>query len=331
MDYRPLSIDSVYPRERQVRQVFDDEFIDELAASIRKEGILVPIIVRGMGDGYEIVAGEQRWRAAKKIGLSEVPVSIIDADEKRSTELAFLENVKRKDLAGWEREDAIAAMWASGRYGALAELAEVLDVRTKHLENVLAARDLRREEDLPNGASTRMITAISSLDAATRRTILAAQEKGDLPKDIHETTRLVSHIRKAPEMARPKLVEAYASRDLPMEAVEKVAEVVNDDVEVEQLVEAKRSLPPNEFSSVVSYVKGQKEKGKTPVIKTVIKGDVHIWNSYLNSVESIRDELATLKESKCAGWPVEERNRLMNALNDIEVQVQSMLRALGGY
>ena len=132
-------------------------------------------------------------------------------------------------------------------------------------------------------------------------------------------------------MARPKLVEAYASRDLPMEAVEKVAEVVNDDVEVEQLVEAKRSLPPNEFSSVVSYVKGQKEKGKTPVIKTVIKGDVHIWNSYLNSVESIRDELATLKESKCAGWPVEERNRLMNALNDIEVQVQSMLRALGGY
>lgn len=331
MDYRMLPITSVHSRENQVRQVFDEEFIDELAASIQKDGVLVPIIVRGAKGGYEIVAGEQRWRAARKIGLKEIPVSIVNADEKKTTELALAENVKRKDLAGWEREDAIAAMWASGRYVSMKDLADALDVRAQHLKDILDARSLRHAEQLPGGASTRMITAVSSLDAETRKAILEAQEKGEMPKDIHKTGRLVTHLRKAPAKARPGLVKAHAAGDLPIETVEKVAGAVSDDIEVAQLVEAKRNLPEGEFNSIVAYVSGEKKQGRQPVVRVVVQGEVHLWNSYLNTVESARNALQILKPSKCSGWPKEQKKRLKAALLDIEEQAQAMVRSLEGF
>src|SRR2546422_3283690 len=110
MEYKTVPLVQVRTRESQVRQEFDQEFINELAQSIKRDGILVPIIVRAAGRGYEIVAGEQRWRAAKIAKLSEIPVALMEADDRRVLEVAMVENLKRKDLQGWEKEDAIAAM-----------------------------------------------------------------------------------------------------------------------------------------------------------------------------------------------------------------------------
>ena len=95
-----LPISRVEPREEQPRVNFDEASLGELAESIREYGMIQPITVRRLASGYyQIIAGERRWRAARMSGLKEVPVRVIEADERLATELALVENLQREDLS----------------------------------------------------------------------------------------------------------------------------------------------------------------------------------------------------------------------------------------
>ena len=94
-----LPISKVEPRSDQPRNQFDEDALQELADSIAQYGIIQPITVRRLDSGYyQIIAGERRWRAARLAGLKEVPVRILDADDRRTAELALVENLQREDL-----------------------------------------------------------------------------------------------------------------------------------------------------------------------------------------------------------------------------------------
>lgn len=93
-----MSLSEIRPNPHQPRTEFDSEKLAELAASIREKGILQPILVRRKADGYEIIAGERRWRAAQQAGLHEVPVLIKDFDDLEMTQAALIENIQRDDL-----------------------------------------------------------------------------------------------------------------------------------------------------------------------------------------------------------------------------------------
>ncbi|MBO5976433.1 MAG: ParB/RepB/Spo0J family partition protein [Oscillospiraceae bacterium] len=94
-----LPISKVEPRADQPRYSFDEEALETLSESIRQYGLIQPITVRKLDGGfYQIIAGERRWRAARMAGLAEVPVRIIEADDKRAMELALVENLQREDL-----------------------------------------------------------------------------------------------------------------------------------------------------------------------------------------------------------------------------------------
>jgi ParB family chromosome partitioning protein len=93
-----LRISSVEPNRSQPRKYFDDAAIDELADSIEKFGIISPLLVQKKDDYYEIIAGERRWRAAKRAGLKEVPVIIKDFSDKEAVEVSLIENIQREDL-----------------------------------------------------------------------------------------------------------------------------------------------------------------------------------------------------------------------------------------
>lgn len=89
----------VEPRSEQPRKVFDEAALNELAESIAQYGLIQPIVVRKLDNGYyQIIAGERRWRASRLAGLSEVPVRVIEADDRRTAELALVENLQREDL-----------------------------------------------------------------------------------------------------------------------------------------------------------------------------------------------------------------------------------------
>ena len=97
--YKILPLHKIEPNPDQPRRDFDEEELEALADSISEHGIIQPLTVREMDSGYyQIVAGERRWRAARLANLSEVPVVIIDADDKTTMELALIENLQRQDL-----------------------------------------------------------------------------------------------------------------------------------------------------------------------------------------------------------------------------------------
>ena len=103
-----LPVEEIRPNPRQPRQVFEQSGLDELAASIRRHGILQPLTVRRLEEGWELVAGERRLRAAKLAGLPSVPCIETEADDRESALLALVENLQRRDLHYFEEAEAIA-------------------------------------------------------------------------------------------------------------------------------------------------------------------------------------------------------------------------------
>jgi len=95
---REVDIDRVRPNSRQPREYFDDEALDRMAASLTERGMLQPLLVRRAGDGFELIAGERRWRAAQRAGWHRVPVVVREASQTEALELALIENLQREDL-----------------------------------------------------------------------------------------------------------------------------------------------------------------------------------------------------------------------------------------
>lgn len=96
--YVLLGVEEMRPNLFQPRKDFDEEGIEELASSIQEKGIIQPLVVRKGESGYEIIAGERRWRAAQRVGLTKVPVIIKEASDREALELALVENLQREDL-----------------------------------------------------------------------------------------------------------------------------------------------------------------------------------------------------------------------------------------
>jgi len=117
-DYFLCKLEDVRPDPNQPRQRFDDDKLDELVASIKEKGILQPLVVRraAEGQGYVVVAGERRFRAAKKAGLSEVPVLVKDVATSEALELALIENLQREDLNPIEEAQAYQRLLESESY-----------------------------------------------------------------------------------------------------------------------------------------------------------------------------------------------------------------------
>ena len=94
-----LPVSKVEPREEQPREYFDEKALQDLADSIEQYGLIQPIVARKLDTGYyQIIAGERRWRASRMAGLQEIPVRVIEADDRRTAELALVENLLREDL-----------------------------------------------------------------------------------------------------------------------------------------------------------------------------------------------------------------------------------------
>jgi ParB family chromosome partitioning protein len=106
-----IPVGSIRPNSRQPRRRLDGEGIDELAESIRAQGLVQPVVVRASAEGgYELIAGERRWRAAREAGLETVPALMRDDDEARRMETALIENVAREDLNPVDEARACAAL-----------------------------------------------------------------------------------------------------------------------------------------------------------------------------------------------------------------------------
>ena len=105
-EYLEIDLDLIQPNSAQPRTNFTDELLEELAQSIRINGVIQPIIVRRQGDKFQIVAGERRWRASQKAGLQKIPSVIKDIADEKLLELALIENIQRQELNAIEEAKA---------------------------------------------------------------------------------------------------------------------------------------------------------------------------------------------------------------------------------
>ncbi len=161
----------IEPKSSQPRKVFEAQPLEQLAASISTHGVLQPLLVRELPNGkYQIVAGERRWRAAKLAGLAEVPVIILDSDDKEAAEIALVENVQREDLNPLEEAAAYRAL--SDDYGMTqAEIAEKVGKSREAVANFMRLLDL--------GDEVLSLVATKELSAGHARTLLALPEEAD--------------------------------------------------------------------------------------------------------------------------------------------------------
>jgi len=134
-----VPIEQLQPNRFQPRRVFDEDDIEQLSSSIRELGILQPILVRQAadgGDGYEIVAGERRWRAAQRARLHQVPIVVKELDDIQSLEIAIVENVQRSDLSAMEEAEGYQRL--IDEFGHTQEqLAAIIGKSRSHIANTL--------------------------------------------------------------------------------------------------------------------------------------------------------------------------------------------------
>lgn len=161
-----IPIERIKPNPEQPRKRFESAPLDDLVASIREKGVLQPLIVRPMADGYEIVAGERRWRAAQQAQLHELPVIIRDFTDTEVLEVAIIENIQRADLN--PIEEAAGFKQLMDRFGHTQEkLAEALGKSRSHIANLLrllnlppSIQDYVLKGELSAGHARALITAI---------------------------------------------------------------------------------------------------------------------------------------------------------------------------
>jgi ParB family chromosome partitioning protein len=115
-DLMLCNIHEIHPSPWQPRRLLADDGIDELAQSIREKGILQPLVVRKTGEGYELIVGERRWRAAQRAGLVKVPILVKEATDQEVIELALIENLQREDLNPLEEAEAYQRLIAEFAY-----------------------------------------------------------------------------------------------------------------------------------------------------------------------------------------------------------------------
>ncbi len=136
-----ISVESIKRNPFQPRSDFDQGSLDELAASIKTHGVLQPILVRQVDDGYQLIAGERRWLASKKVGLTEIPCRVMELDNRQVSEAAIEENLKRKDLNVLEKAQAFQDY--VDRFGCtIEELGKRLSMDRSTVSNMLRLLEL---------------------------------------------------------------------------------------------------------------------------------------------------------------------------------------------
>ena len=177
---KKVLIEFVRPNPKNPRRSFTDDTLDELAESIRRKGIIQPIVVRtnaNLPDIYEIIAGERRWRAAQRAGLHEVPIVVVDVSERESLELAIIENVQREDLNPIDEARGYEQLAADFGYSQI-DLANIIGKSRSHIANTL------RLLKLP--PSARKLLEEGQITAGHGRALLASTNPDSLAKQILE-------------------------------------------------------------------------------------------------------------------------------------------------
>lgn len=207
-----VAFSKVTPDPGQPRKTFGEEGLEELALSIKENGIIQPLIVKKAGSGYMIIAGERRYRAAEKLGLKELPVIVRDYDEQKAREISLIENLQREDLNAIEEAQAMKELMDAYAL-TQEEIAKKLGKARPSVAN--AVRLLNLPESLQEAVKKGVLSAgharalLSLPDAATQ--IELASKAIDEGWSVRQIEKEVKYVLK-PETRPTKLTEQVKAK-----------------------------------------------------------------------------------------------------------------------
>lgn len=215
-ELRSLAITAITAGKYQPRRHFDEGLLQELAESIKSQGVIEPIIVRNAGKGrYELIAGERRWRASQLAGLSDIPALVRDIDDRAAIAIALIENIQREDLSPLEEAQSLARLIAEFKL-THQQAADAVGRSRASVSNLLRLLDLPDEirEMLDNG-KLEMGHARALLTLPAARAVALARKSIDNDWSVRE---LEQAVRNATEL--PKGKPAKPKRDADIESLE---------------------------------------------------------------------------------------------------------------
>ena len=236
-----VDINDIKPNSAQPRMVFDEAKLQELAGSIKSNGVIQPLIVRESNNGYELVAGERRWRASRIAGLSSVPCIIRNFDDRQNAIVAIIENMQREDLNPIEEAKGLKSM--TEKYGFTQEqVSSSLGRSRTYIANSI--RLLKLPQDIQDYVSS------GQMSAAHGRTIINIPDK----------------------VKQKEVADKIIRNDLSVRATEKLAEKIKDELRPERKKRKRKSDQPE--GQVPAEIKAVESELKTLFgTKVNIRGD----------------------------------------------------------
>jgi ParB family chromosome partitioning protein len=208
---RDIELSRIRPNPEQPRIQFDETALEELADSIRERGVLQPILLRAAGDGYMIIAGERRWRAAQRAQLHTIPALVRDIDEAVTAEIALIENIQREDLNPLEEAEGYRQLIK--RHGHTQDgVSRLVHKSRSHVANLLRLLDLPQfvRESLLKGDITmghaRAVANAPEPEALTREVIRNGLSVRQTEEQARREKR--PNVARATPSAPPKAVDA---------------------------------------------------------------------------------------------------------------------------
>lgn len=232
---KPIPLIQISPNPDQPRKTFSETELNDLAESIKEKGVLVPIILRSVQNKpylYEIVAGERRYRAAQRAGLSEIPALVKTLSDKNAMEIALIENVQRENLNPIEEAEGFKNLMEKCQYS-------LDDVSRLIGKSVSYIRNLMRINSLPE--SVKELIKSGKISASHARTIAVSDNPEQLAHDIINNNLSVAETQKhVKSAARSKSSRNFVKNTLDAEYVAKVESKISKHLDTDVKLREKR-------------------------------------------------------------------------------------------
>jgi ParB family chromosome partitioning protein len=206
-----LRLEEIVPNRYQPRKSFDDEKIDELAQSIRENGVIQPVVVRGEGDKFELIIGERRFRAAERAGLREIPAVVKEYSEDKLLELALIENLQREDLNPVEEAFAYRTMLEREKI-TQEDLSKRIGKSRSYIANMIRLLDL--PEEIRDNVSR------GTISVGQAKALLQIPDRVELSRMAKRLLNEKITVRDLEKISRKKNVPRGTQRDPYIEEIE---------------------------------------------------------------------------------------------------------------
>jgi ParB family transcriptional regulator, chromosome partitioning protein len=288
-----VSLDRIAPNPNQPRKMFDEAALAELAASIKERGVMEPIVLRPVGEGYEIVAGERRYRASKMAGLTEIPAVVRELSDEDAMAEALLENFQREDLTTIEKARAIQGLLT---FMSVEKCARSLGCSTSTLRRYLDLLDLpeRIQEELTLAPNRQSVSGFTEGHARCLRAL-----SGDYGTQI-------------------RLVEKVKTESMSIEQLERLIEAIQ---KAPERKEAFLRIPLNATEEIMKRSGQRLEKRRSFKKRTSAE--------YLKSVHKAVTDLSSLLDEEVTRFlTVEEMNHLLSACTGLLEEMEQFSRGV---